>query len=97
MRHIFDAHMFPTPRVGASVFRSWNREENEELLILTNNSPDRVRIEGNRIIFMKWFPQEVGSDWFGWIGWIWVVPCHWVRLIRDGNSGELITGYPTVN
>ena len=99
MRHIFDAHMFPTPRIGASVFCSWNREENKQLLILTNNSPDRVIIDSERdsIIFMKWFPRVVGFDWFGWIGWIWVVPCHWVTLIRDGNSGELITGYPTMN
>ena len=99
MRHIFDDHMFPTPRLGTSVFCSGYREENEELLIQTNNSPDRVMIDPRRdsIIFMKWFPRVVGFDWFGWIGWIQVMPCHWVTLIRDGKSGKLITGYPSVN
>ena len=99
MRHIFEDHMFPTPRIGTSVFRSWNREENERLLILTNNSPDRVLIDpkSTNIFLKKSFRQVVGFDWINGIGWSWVVPCHWVTLIRDGSTGKLITGFPTVD
>ena len=92
MEHIFQEHMLPTARQGASYFLSRDRQTVRGMVTETLETPDEVtphRSRRDRTVLKKTFPTQVG------VHCITNAACYSVTLIVYTQSNILITGFPT--
>ena len=92
MEHIFQKHMLPTARQGASYFLSRDRQTVRGMVTETLETPDEVtphRSRRDRTVLKKTFPTQVG------VHGITNAACYSVTVIVYTQSNILITGFPT--
>ena len=92
MEHIFQEHMLPTARQGASYFLSRDRQTVRGMVTETHETPDEVtphRSRRDRTVLKKTFPTQVG------VHGITKAACYSVKVIVYTQSNMLITGFPT--
>ena len=92
MEHIFQEHMLPTARQGASYFLSRDRQTVRGMVTETLETPDEVtphRSKRDRTVLKKTFPTQVG------VHGITKAACYSVTVIVYTQSNILTTGFPT--
>ena len=92
MEHIFQEHMLPTAREGATYFLSRDRQTVRGMVTETHETPDKVtphRSRRDRTVLKKTFPTQVG------VHGITKTACYSVTVIVYAQSNILITGFPT--
>lgn len=93
MEHIFQEHMLPTARQGASYFLSRNRQTVRGMVTETYETgevtPHNCKSRSDRTVLKKKFPTQVG------VHGITNAACYSVTVIVDTQSNILITGFPT--
>ena len=91
MEHIFQEHMLPTARQGASYFLSRDRQTVREMVTETLETPKEVTphwSKRDRMVLKKTFPTQVG------VHGITNAACYSIIVIVDTQSNILITGFP---
>ena len=91
MEHIFQDHMLPTARQGASYFLSRDRQTVRGMVTETHETGEVTphKSGSDRTVLKKKFPTQVG------VHGITNAACYSVTVIVDTQSNILITGFPT--
>ena len=92
MEHIFQEHMLPTARQGASYFLSRDRQTVRGMVTETHETPAGVtphESNSDLKVLKKTFPTQVG------VHGKTKAACYSVTLIVSTQSNILITGFPT--
>ena len=92
MEHIFQDHMLPTAREGASYFLSRDRQTVRGMVTETLETPGEVtphKSRRDRTVLKKTFSTQVG------VHGITKAACYSVTVIVYAQSSILITGFPT--
>ena len=91
--HIFQEHMLPTAREGASYFLSRDRQTVRRMVTETLETPDEItphNSDGDKQVLKKtFFPTQVG------VHGITKAACYSVTVVVNTQRNRLITGFPT--